>query len=393
MYAAGVITVLGAFLVFVGGLFYLISRQLPSSQGLDALAAGGVMLGIAFALQLLFPSRELNPALLSNHTAAATAVVCFLAGLQRFLDMRSLRWTEILALAMVYTILQLVVEGLWGTTARYIMLSLSNFSVYLVVSGSLLWGSRDRARDVRLGLWTLALCAIGVGVLNASRAYLLWVHGMSAINMETGFQRMFYTVVAVAVVVMGPAVLWMVFQRLSGQLKVQATTDPLTGVLNRSGMAESLERALRVRRDSEATLLMLDLDHFKRINDTHGHLAGDATLRQLGKLLQENVRRSDFVARVGGEEFVIICADTDGPTAVALAERLRHMVAKHEWQRTATGIPMSCTVSIGVSQPFDRVDELDRALREADRAMYHSKQTGRNRVVAASDLPTEEPAS
>lgn len=393
MYAAGVITVLGAFLVFVGGLFYLISRQLPSSQGLDALAAGGVMLGIAFALQLLFPSRELNPALLINHTATATAVVCFLAGLQRFLDMRSLRRSEILALALVYTVLQWVVEVLWGTTARYIMLSLSNFSVYLVVSGSLVWGSRNRARDVRLGLWTLALCAIGVGLLNASRAYLLALHGISAINMDTGFQRMFYTIVAVAVVVMGPAVLWMVFQRLSGQLKVQATTDPLTGVLNRSGMAESLERALHDGSGAQATLLLLDLDHFKRINDTYGHLAGDATLRQLGKLLQENVCRSDFVARVGGEEFVIVCANANGPTAAALAERLRQMVSAHEWRRTGTDMPSNCTVSIGVSQPFRRVDELDRALREADRAMYHSKQAGRNRVVAASDLPNEEPAT
>jgi two-component system cell cycle response regulator len=137
----------------------------------------------------------------------------------------------------------------------------------------------------------------------------------------------------------------------------------------------------RARRYGHAVaVLMLDLDHFKQINDTLGHLVGDGVLRELGELLRGAVRTADFVARYGGEEFVLVLPETSAEGAVAFADRLREKVAHHPFGNVA-GVSLAISASIGVALfPAPRIATVDELLSAADTALYRAKADGRNRV-------------
>ncbi len=156
--------------------------------------------------------------------------------------------------------------------------------------------------------------------------------------------------------------------------------DPLTGVHNRRALNERLtEELARSRRFGHPlALLMLDVDHFKAINDRYGHQTGDQVLTVIGRCLREHVRRIDFVARYGGEEFVILLPETDREGARRFAERLRQAVAALE----LGGELASPTVSIGVAVSRE-ADTPDSLLQRADAALYAAKRAGRNRVMVA----------
>lgn len=165
------------------------------------------------------------------------------------------------------------------------------------------------------------------------------------------------------------------------RLEVLAHTDPLTQVLNRRALTVRLVAEMdRARRyDAILSMLMVDLDHFKLINDTHGHLIGDDALRELAQLLQESVRSVDFVARYGGEEFVVVLPETQLAGAVKFAERMRERIAGTPFVREHGGVHI--TASIGVaSYPKGDVHTVDDLFARADEALYRAKSEGRNRV-------------
>ena len=165
------------------------------------------------------------------------------------------------------------------------------------------------------------------------------------------------------------------------RLLALATTDPLTRVLNRRALADRLAIEMdRARRyASELAVLLIDLDYFKRINDTAGHLAGDEVLRQLAARIQEAVRTVDIVARYGGEEFVVILPETSPNGAMTFADRLRMGIETREFA-VGEGV-IRLTVSIGVSTfPAANVASADDLFARADAAMYRAKQDGRNQV-------------
>ncbi|MGD8727168.1 MAG: diguanylate cyclase [Gemmatimonadales bacterium] len=160
-----------------------------------------------------------------------------------------------------------------------------------------------------------------------------------------------------------------------------AQTDPLTGCLNRRALTEALRAEIeRGRRYGLAlSVLMIDLDHFKRVNDTRGHLVGDDVLQQLAEVLREQMRAVDEVARYGGEEFVIVLPETALPGAVSFAERVREAVAAHEFADADN--PLSLTVSVGVATlTSGESGEVEELLARADAALYRAKQDGRNVV-------------
>jgi len=164
------------------------------------------------------------------------------------------------------------------------------------------------------------------------------------------------------------------------RLEQLAHTDALTGCLNRRALTDALERELdRARRYSLVlTVLMVDLDHFKQINDTLGHLVGDSVLRQLGDLLRHEVRSVDSVARYGGEEFVIVLPETGIHGAFVFADRMRQRIAAHPFNDVGEA---RVTVSIGVaSYPDQRVTSPETLLALADAALYRAKADGRNLV-------------
>jgi diguanylate cyclase (GGDEF)-like protein len=172
---------------------------------------------------------------------------------------------------------------------------------------------------------------------------------------------------------------------LEEELRTQALRDALTGLFNRRYLDDVLARELErcQRQGKTLTLAMLDLDHFKRVNDTFGHEAGDAVLRSLGQLLLQWTRASDLACRYGGEEFTLIL---QGSTPDDLSERLQDLllrVAQMEIQHEGRLLP-PITVSIGVAQATPEVPNATELLSRADGALYQAKQQGRNRVVVAT---------
>lgn len=168
------------------------------------------------------------------------------------------------------------------------------------------------------------------------------------------------------------------------RLAREAATDPLTGVSNRRHFLAIAPRLMHLaERSSEpVSLLFLDVDHFKRINDEHGHAVGDQVLQTLAQLTRELVRRSDLLARYGGEEFVILLPGAGAAAAARFAERLRRKVAAVDhWAETDR--PLSVTASIGVASAEAGAAGLRALLKDADAALYEAKRGGRNQVAAA----------
>lgn len=165
------------------------------------------------------------------------------------------------------------------------------------------------------------------------------------------------------------------------ELERLATTDPLTGALNRrsfdNAYARERERASRSR--SQLFIMLLDIDHFKKINDQYGHAAGDQALRQLVATCTATLRKTDVLARIGGEEFAILSAAADPAEAIALAERLRENIMTIKVSATAGDF--SFTVSIGVARVQADESVAAAVLARADEALYEAKRTGRNRVI------------
>ncbi len=174
-------------------------------------------------------------------------------------------------------------------------------------------------------------------------------------------------------------------KRMEQELLVLATTDALTGLNNRHAFMQRASEMLKTaeRYDQACTLLMLDLDHFKQINDTHGHQVGDQVLSSLGQVLSRELREVDIVGRLGGEEFAALLAQTDQIDALQVAERLRASVEAMSL-RCSDGQTMSLTLSIGLASRHP-AEPLEGVLGRADAALYKAKSAGRNRVAWATN--------
>jgi len=180
----------------------------------------------------------------------------------------------------------------------------------------------------------------------------------------------------------GITLLGRAYNHLRSELANLVMSDTLTGCLNRRGLDHALHQAIRVavRRGGEIALLAIDLDHFKGINDTAGHLAGDSVLRELAELLSQSSRAGDVVARVGGEEFVVLLPGADNEMAGVVAERVMLTVRDHAF-RTPRG-RLKVTVSIGIACEQVTDAHVGSALRaRADEALYVAKRLGRNRAI------------
>ena len=178
--------------------------------------------------------------------------------------------------------------------------------------------------------------------------------------------------------------MWIAGLNLRARLEEESIRDGLTHLFNRRFMEIALERELRLaaRRKGELSLLMLDIDHFKRFNDTFGHEAGDQILREVSEILRESVRTEDIVCRYGGEEFLVILPGMGAEASFHRAEDIRQRVSKMrlDFHREA---PKEVTISIGVSTYPQAGQAVEELVRSADRALYSAKERGRNRVVAA----------
>ncbi|MBN2700223.1 MAG: GGDEF domain-containing protein, partial [Methylothermaceae bacterium] len=167
-----------------------------------------------------------------------------------------------------------------------------------------------------------------------------------------------------------------------------ARLDPLTGVNNRRAFYDLSSPIwnISLRHGHDLSVVLLDLDHFKRLNDNHGHAAGDAVLKAVAKVLGAVVREQDVIARWGGEEFILLLPETDLSSAAGLAERLREAIARS--RVTVNGRPLGVTASVGVASKCECHTNLEALITDADHCLYQAKANGRNciAVVTPGDL-------
>lgn len=194
----------------------------------------------------------------------------------------------------------------------------------------------------------------------------------------------------VTLVLIGFGTIMLINEFITTELRHLAEVDPLTSVFNRRAFLTLLDKAIsnaqRVRKP--LPVLVLDLDHFKQVNDTRGHQGGDAVLRHFVHVGQQCLRKEDVMGRIGGEEFAIFLPNADGAGALAVAERLRALLQASPCTADAAQ-PVAVTVSVGVA--LSRADDApDTVLQRADEAMYLAKQRGRNRVEMVG-VPSAQP--
>lgn len=180
-------------------------------------------------------------------------------------------------------------------------------------------------------------------------------------------------------------------KRSNEMLRTLSITDPLTHLHNRRHLMEMVDKEFQrsSRKGAPLSLVILDIDYFKKINDTYGHQEGDRVLTILADIVRRRLRSYDLAARYGGEEFVLLLPETPVHEALSIAERLRLEVQEHVFEGSLAGLVI--TISLGVATyPSSRVESIDSLFRQADEALYRAKQGGRNRVELMAGASIEK---
>ena len=173
-------------------------------------------------------------------------------------------------------------------------------------------------------------------------------------------------------------------QKANQRLKELSETDDLTGLFNMRTMYNRIDFELRraKRYDRHVSCIMMDIDHFKEVNDASDHLFGSFVIKELGHLIRRNMRDVDFAARYGGDEFLVVLTETNETGVIAFTERLRSIIEKYTFTDGRDSIQRTCSFGYVVSQPNDPVDSRE-LVRAADHALYEAKNTGRNRISSS----------
>jgi diguanylate cyclase (GGDEF)-like protein len=385
------IAILGAHLLCSGALFVVLAGRSRVTDETRDWALAASCFGVAFLGRVAGGLGQGGPLAFASDALMILAALLFARGLtsvaRQTWPLRSFAgWTSALVAAHLATT---VASG--GGAWRFVSINAILTGLYALLAWKAWQPIARRAAYPQQHL-PLAFSASMSAVLSAaSAARTLHISrgGMPVVYEGAGASAYFALSSMVAVLLVF-ALLWVVFERLNGELAELASLDALTRVLNRNGLQQTLRRHFAQRPPAPLTLLLVDLDHFKRVNDRHGHAAGDALLRAAADCLARTCRGSDFVARFGGEEFLIGCRADHADAAMQLAERICAQVTALQvpWEH---GLTLTCTVSVGVSDTVSSLTEWDAASRQADVALYRAKADGRNRWVRFSDVPATGP--
>lgn len=384
MVATVLVGMLCAHLLCFSVMFWLVSQRLRGKKmGMHFFATGNFLLGLAYVLQLAEGGPAWSLMSVANHSFTLAAPVAYCLGTMRFFGYRAPLWRPLLAVVLLYGGAQLLVQWSLGPVARYTMLAGMSALLFLAMAVAALYGARTFAKDLRAEMLFFAVLLAGICVLNAVKFMRLLNGGLDALQMDGNFQLLFYIYMSFLATVVPPSIIWLVLRRLTDELRNLAAHDPLTQLFNRRGLMDALTLYFNSRKAVPAYLLLLDVDHFKRINDRYGHQVGDTVLCSVAQVLGSVVRRGDLTGRIGGEEFLVICLDLELHAVSQLAERLREAIAQQQIPVSGGKQPLHCTVTVGVSCPFSGADAFEDAMRQADAALYRGKAAGRNRVECA----------
>jgi diguanylate cyclase (GGDEF)-like protein len=343
-------------------------------RGMGFWAGAGLL---AFSSTFLFGGRGVLPDLLSVVGAnlfLLAGVALFQLGLQRFFGL-PLSW-RLWALVL----LLLAPALAWFTlaspdfNARVVLVN----AVWATLQLSMAWLVWRRGPEVFSTRYTVVVLLLHAGVIVLRFLTALLPLPDEGLLEPTRVQTVYIAANAMLILAFGLGLILMAGDRLRENFEHSASHDSLTNALNRRSLIEACERELeRCRRHGHRmALLMLDLDHFKTINDTYGHMTGDQVLISFVARVRDQLRRPDQLGRFGGEEFILLLPDTPPESALVVAERIRTAVA-----RASDGLP-AITVSIGVTSNRPDEADIDELLARADRALYMAKTGGRNRIAA-----------
>lgn len=355
-----------------------------------ALHWGAATLVLAASLGLVaLRDAALSPwvGYLLGNTLGIVAYAAMRRGVQHFCGLQRTDRAQVAAVALGTAALAWAI-GAGGTPALWVSITSATLAwILFAAAGDGLRGLRGEFGPVKA--WACMTPLLLAGALFAVRAVLTlsWtdVAGRpasagGAFNVAVGLTAL--TLFLLMHLGLGA----MVVLRTVQQLQAQSDRDALTGVLNRRGLTAWHERHFgRAPRHAGYALLLLDVDHFKQVNDRHGHECGDTALVAVARALHAALRPADAVARTGGEEFCVVLADVNAQTAQATAERLRLAVGSAPVRARETTLRLTC--SVGVSGPNPAGLPLPDAMRRADQAMYEAKAQGRDRVVAWQAQP------
>lgn len=368
-------------LAVTGGLVALVARRSAGQRPLLQCAASTGLFAVAYIVRLALGMDTGRPEVLLADALMFFAAALFLRGQRQYMGRPMPPMRQVVLACALFGLAHATLAVLAGQTARHISLNAALGGLYLSMAFSAWQGRRELTLAERPAQRLMLLTAGLLGTATLARVVVAAGHGVEPLFNGPAAQA-YYALSSICILLMGPSVLWWMFTRLNEQLRQLATHDPLTGVLNRNGLVQALQQHFRAREPAPLAWLMLDLDHFKRVNDTLGHRGGDRLLQAVARALMDHVRSGDFVARLGGEEFLVGVVDPPAGSAEQLAERLRAAVAALPFADAAGG-RWPCSVSIGVSPAFLREAEWEPALRQADTALYAAKAGGRNRVALA----------
>lgn len=303
-----------------------------------------------------------------------------LVGVQRYLGARP--WLLVVIVASVATFASMFVFPELRESLRLRIIFLSGlYVVFCAVAGGLLWNAR------RPGMRRFHRAVASVLLIYALFLFVRLLHALVSPVLTTSFvqnpmQMSTFLVAMIFGFCLTMALAVMMFREKQVELADLAEKDPLTGLNNRHSLDQIAERFVRrsAEQQSDLSLILLDVDHFKRINDEHGHQVGDRVLAEIGRRIRNVLRDSDVAFRVGGEEFLVLLPGANRPQAEQVAERLRSAI--EDRLVTDEGNPLSVTASLGVAACLAEAAAWVDCYRRADQALYQAKEAGRNRVAA-----------
>ena len=365
-------------------VFFFQARSFP--QRIRGLREWGFAFVTIFAATMLIGLRGRVPDFASivfaNVALQAGYLTCFV-GLRRFrerrVDFRPL--VALLALNFLLLLYFLYVKN--SLEARTAVVTSSN----ILICGACLttvWRGRPTA-TLRFGeVFTLVFIVAAAGVAALRGAIAIWIDpNLNDVMAATGIQSFDTAAGALCIFALAIGLVLMAYDRLKDELEYLVRHDYLTGTLTRGTFFDLVEAELSRSQRSHCApaLLVLDLDHFKRVNDSHGHQVGDQVLRQFAQVVQACLRRQDLFGRFGGEEFLVLLPDTTLEAARAAARRICAAVADSCVSGAASGVRYTVSIGVATAAAGTGVEQL---LRQADEALYRAKSRGRNRVELAA---------
>lgn len=349
-------TILVSFLFIVGQCFKEYELHHNSSYRIKFLA--GIIAGV-LGSSLVFFSVQITSALILDFRQLALVIVSIYGGLFSTL------------------IAGLIIGCMCIAYFGFSITSLSGFVIALIIAIGCGLISKTSIREERKWLYMIVYCLVvfvGVNYMILkefhilSKVFIPYAFGMCILAFVAYYCSRYITI----------------SNRIIRQLKEASTQDFLTGLNNVRNFNSLFNNAIRVacQKNENMSIILIDIDFFKKVNDTYGHPSGDAVLKEMGLLISKSCRSSDIVSRNGGEEFSVILSNCSAELAIEIGERIRSFIQSHSFI-LPNGEEIQVTVSVGVSAYPDTTKDFQSLIQQADSALYKAKSLGRNRVCLA----------